>query len=312
MTLYLANTDSSWFRFLQQERPDEVNFWQPGGGQNFKILPQGGPFLFKLKAPLNAIGGLGFFATHTRLPLSVAWEIFGKENGTDHLEAFRRTIMHYRKDGDPNPVIGCIVLTDPIFFDQADWISAPSNWANSIVQGKSYDTKDDIGRDLWDKVDHTLRKYRWMERQPDIKSQLVEEPLVAGEYREILSRVRVGQSTFRTLITDVYQRRCAISGEKTLPVLEAAHIKPYSESGPHAIRNGLLLRSDLHKLFDNGYLTITPGYHVEVSKRIREEFENGRDYYKYQGQKLEILPTQLAQQPDQVYLDWHNTHRYNG
>lgn len=310
MTLYLATTDASWFRFLHREHPDEVNFWQPGGGQNFKILPRGGPFLFKLKAPLNAIGGLGFFATQTRLPLSVAWEIFGKENGTDNPEVFRKMVTQYRKDGEPNPVIGCIVLTDPVFFDEADWISAPSNWANSIVQGKSYDTGEPIGRDLWTKVEQTLRKYRWMDRQPDVKSQLVEEP--AGEYREIFSRVRVGQSTFRTLITDAYQRRCAISGEKTLPVLEAAHIKPYAQSGPHAVRNGLLLRSDLHKLFDNGYLTIASDYRVEVSKRIREEFENGKEYYRFDGQKLLNFPLPLQQQPDRQFLDWHNTQIFKG
>jgi putative restriction endonuclease len=182
----------------------------------------------------------------------------------------------------------------------------------NIVQGKSYRTDEPIGRALWEKVNQTLLKYQWMERQPDLKSQLVEEPLVAGEYREVLSRVRVGQSTFRTLITDAYQRRCAISGEKTLPVLEAAHIKPYAESGPHAVKNGLLLRSDIHKLFDSGYITVTPDYRIEVSSRIREEFENGRDYYKFEGQKLEILPSQLAQQPDITYLDWHNTNRFNG
>lgn len=312
MTLFLANTDNAWFRFLQQERPDEVNFWQPGGGQNFKVLPQGGPFLFKLKSPHHVVAGVGFFATHTRLPLSVAWEIFGKENGTDQLEVFRKMIMKYRNDGEPNPVIGCIVLTDPVFFDESDWIEVPGDWSKNIVQGKSYQTDDFTGRALWEKVERVLRKYQWMDRQPDLKSQLVEEPLVAGEYREIVSRVRIGQSTFRTLITDAYQRRCAISGEKTLPVLEAAHIKPYAESGPHSIRNGLLLRSDLHKLFDNGYLTVTSDYRIEVSKRIREEFENGKDYYKYQGEKLLILPSQAKQQPDKAYLDWHNTNRFNG
>ena len=43
----------------------------------------------------------------------------------------------------------------------------------------------------------------------------------------------------------------AITGEKTLPVLNAAHIKPYAEEGPHEVRNGLLLREDLHTLGNN-------------------------------------------------------------
>jgi len=53
-------------------------------------------------------------------------------------------------------------------------------------------------------------------------------------------------------VTDAYTRRCAITGEKTLPALQAGHIRPHAKSGPHEIRNGLLLRSDLHNLFDLG------------------------------------------------------------
>ena len=49
-----------------------------------------------------------------------------------------------------------------------------------------------------------------------------------------------------------------------LPVLEAAHIKAYAESGPHHISNGVFMRADLHKLFDAGYMTITKDYRVEI------------------------------------------------
>lgn len=311
MKLHLAVTDTTWFAFLKREQPEEVNFWQPGGGQSFKVLPQGGPFLFKLKAPLNAIGGLGFFASHTRLPLSVAWEMFRRSNGTATYGELREKIVGYRRDNQPNPVIGCIILTDPVFFEEADWIPAPANWSPNIVQGKSYDTGEEIGRELWSQVQYRLRQYRWLDRPVEEKQQLVAEP-AAPEYREILSRVRVGQGTFRALVTDTYQRRCAISGEKTLPVLEAAHIKPYAQSGPNAISNGLLLRSDLHKLFDAGYLTLTDDYRVEVSGRIKEEFQNGREYYRFQGQKMLILPEQMRQQPDRKYLNWHQNNVFNG
>jgi putative restriction endonuclease len=64
-----------------------------------------------------------------------------------------------------------------------------------------------------------------------------------------------------------------------LPVLEAAHIRPHGSGGPHQPENGLLLRSDLHTLFDQGYMTVDADeLKVVVSGRIREEFENGRDY----------------------------------
>jgi putative restriction endonuclease len=116
----------------------------------------------------------------------------------------------------------------------------------------------------------------------------------------------MGQGAFRLKLTDAYQRRCSFTGERTLPVLEAAHIKPYSESGPHLLSNGLVLRSDLHKLFDDHYLTITSDYKVEVSLRIKQEFENGKEYYKFHGQPLLYLPLQLKDQPAKEFIDYHN------
>lgn len=124
--------------------------------------------------------------------------------------------------------------------------------------------------------------------------------------------MRIGQGAFRVLVIDAYQRRCSITGEKTLPVLEAAHIKSYAKSGPHSLSNGLLLRSDMHKLFDTGYITVTKDLKVEVSKRIKEEFNNGREYYKYHGNSLLYLPTKEANYPNPLYLDWHNTQCFKG
>jgi putative restriction endonuclease len=98
---------------------------------------------------------------------------------------------------------------------------------------------------------------------------------------------RLGQGSFRALVTDAYSYRCAISRERTLPVLQAAHIRPYAEGGTHELSNGLLLRSDLHTLFDQHYLTIDPHKKtLIVSRRIREQFENGRDYYAFKDQPL--------------------------
>ena len=124
-------------------------------------------------------------------------------------------------------------------------------------------------------------------------------------------RPRLGQGAFRILVTDIYDRRCAVTGERTLPVLEASHIKPYAEGGAHDPTNGLLLRSDLHTLFDRGYITVTPEYRLEVSRRIRDEFENGRDYYALSGHQLR-LPRVESARPDQRLLDWHNTYKFHG
>lgn len=307
MKFYLAVTDNTWFNYLSKISPEDVNFWQPGGTSTFKVLQQNAPFLFKLKSPHNAVGGIAFFSSHTFLPLNMAWDIFGNRNGCETFLDFKRMIVQYRSDKtNSNPSIGCVVLTNPIFFKKEDWIDVSAYWSKSgIVQGKSFETGNGVGNELWQKIDSVLQKYL----QPSIAAddQLVlSDTEWPGYGTSVLQKVRVGQGAFKVLVTDAYSRRCSISGEKTLPVLEAAHIKPYNEQGPHATSNGLLLRSDMHKLFDSGYITITKDYKVEVSKAIKEEFENGREYYQYHGKELLYLPTNLIDKPNSKFIEWHN------
>lgn len=312
MKFYLGVTDNNWYNFLSQQNREDVNFWQPGGNATFKVLTSGSPFLFKLKSPLNAIGGIGFFSSHTFLPISIAWDAFGKGNGCNSIQNLQKMILQYRQDKiNPNPTIGCIVLTNPIFFKKEDWIAVPEDWSTSIVQGKSYSTDTEIGQSLWARVEQLLQKYLYQVPDEE-KSQLILEEPEAMYGKSVLTKVRLGQGAFRVLVTDAYNRKCAVSGEKTLPVLEAAHIKPYAESGPHFISNALLLRSDLHKLFDAGYLTITPELKVEVSKRIKEEYENGTEYYRFHGGNLYNLPNRLKDKPETRFIEWHNENIYKG
>lgn len=314
MKFYLGVTDNNWFSFLSKINPEDINFWQPSGTVNFKVLTQGAPFLFKLKSPLNVIGGVGFFSSHTFLPISIAWDTFKNRNGCETFEEFSKMILNYRSDKkNLNPTIGCIVLTNPIFFKKEDWIRTPPDWQNSIVQGKSYFTEDEIGQSIWKEVEFLLEKYLILNTIDENKSQFIlEEPESPAYGNSILTKVRLGQGAFRVLVTDAYNRRCSITGEKTLPVLDAAHIKPYVESGPHFISNGILLRSDIHKLFDTGYLTITDELKVEVSSRIKEEFQNGKEYYQYHGKELAFLPSREIDKPNKKYIDWHNSNIYIG
>lgn len=316
MKFYLGVTDIEWFDFLSVRENEDINFWQPGGKANFKAILPGAPFLFKLKSPRNAIGGIGFFSSHSILPLDVAWNIFGERNGLENYFRFREKIIAYRGANNSfqeNPNIGCIILTDPIFFNEEDWIETPSSWGKSIVQGKSYNTEDSEGRALWHKVELVLEKYRLFDRAADQKRQI--EATVAQDdpySSRYLTKVRLGQGAFRVRLTDTYQRRCSITGEKTLPVLEAAHIKAFSESGPHAISNGILLRADMHKLYDSGYITLTTDLKVEVSGRIKEEFSNGKEYYKYHGADLLVLPQMEIHRPAASFIEWHHSNVYRG
>jgi putative restriction endonuclease len=127
----------------------------------------------------------------------------------------------------------------------------------------------------------------------------------------VVIRPRLGQGVFRLAVTDAYGGACAITHEHSLPALEAAHIKPYGEGGEHEIRNGLLLRSDLHRLFDTGYLTVTPEHRLEVSLQLREHFSNGRSYYPLHG-SLVAASRRPEHRADRELLRWHNEHVFRG
>jgi putative restriction endonuclease len=303
MNIYVGVTDYSWYqKLISIPNIDEVNFWQPGGNRQFNVLKKGELFLFKLHSPRNFIVGGGFLAYSNILPMSLAWDSFAEKNGVDSLDEMRRRIEFYRKQNHSQIIdysIGCILLEQPFFFAENEWIPIPTDWKANIVQGKTYSLDNEHGKKLWEDVRiHLQGQHYFIDQQTQI-----DEKQRYGQPTTIMPRL--GQGSFRVIVTDVYDRRCAITQERTLPVLEAAHIKPYNLNGPHEINNGILLRSDLHKLLDKGYLTITPEYHLEVSGRIRAEFENGRDYYALHGNKLR-LPRNIDSWPKPEYLNWHS------
>jgi len=112
-------------------------------------------------------------------------------------------------------------------------------------------------------------------------------------------------------VLDAYGRACAVTGEHSLPALEAAHIKPFADGGDHAVANGLVLRSDIHRLFDRGYVTVDQDHRFVVGTRLRSDFENSRSYYGLRGQML-ALPSEAAQRPRQDALEWHRQRVFLG
>lgn len=305
---WVANTDRSWFEFLAARAPlDEVNFWAPNPVPPIR-LPTGGPWLFKLhmREGGQIVGG-AYFAHHSVISPRFAWDAFGEANGTDSMGAFARRLSQYsgrRLDLD-NSAIGSSILVEPFFLPTSLWIDSPLDWSSNLTRGKSYDSTVGEGALLWQRVDAA----RAITSAPRLSA--IGEPQAAAYGTPALVAPRLGQGAFRVIVTDAYERRCAVTGERTLPVLEAAHIKPFNLVQKHDVSNGLLLRSDLHTLFDRGYITVTPDRHVLVSKRIREEFENGRDYYALHGRELRV-PASPAYRPAPDALDWHASHVFKG
>lgn len=305
MKALVAVTDGDWFRHLSMLTDvDEVNFWQPSGGRGFHVLQAGEPLLFKLHAPQNVIAGGGFFVGHSVVPANLAWDSFGEKNGAATFERMLQRIERYVRHPVPlNHPIGCVLLGDPFFWPEQSWIPQPTDWKPNIVSGKSYDlTAAPIGTRLWEDV-----QFRLLTAELEFEDD--ETDPMFGLARPV--RPRLGQGAFRILVTDAYQRRCAITGEKILPVLEAAHIRPVSKGGRHRVQNGLLLRSDFHTLFDQGYVTVTPELQLRVSPSLRTDFDNGAYYFGFDKEHLRS-PAQERDRPEADLLLWHGDVLFRG
>lgn len=93
---------------------------------------------------------------------------------------------------------------------------------------------------------------------------------IAGGHQMAIVRVRIGQAAFRSKLLAEQGEHCAFTGPAPAAALEAAHLYSYAATGEHHEDGGLLLRRDLHRLFDLGYITVHPEQLVlDVTKPLR-------------------------------------------
>ncbi len=304
MKVYVGITDMDWYRTLAaQPEIREVNFWKPGGEGGFRALSPGEPFLFKTHWPHNRIVGGGYFEGFARLPISSAWDFFGSGNGVADLDQMRLRVGQYRREGirrGDDPIIGCVLLNDVSFFPEDETEPAPADFAKSIVQGKTYLAQESGALPL---IDLLVNKLAIQVTSPRRDSEVpaIDGP-VFGELREV--RPRLGQGGFKALVHGAYRDQCSITGHKIRPTLQAAHILPVGKGGEHRLDNGLLLRSDVHTMFDRGYLGVDPEFKLRVSRRVRDEFGNGDEFYEREGSII-ALPERPIERPNSEFLTWH-------
>ena len=299
---FAAPTDHGWYQFLRA-RPElrEVNFWRPSE-KRFAAIEPGGLFFFKLKAPHNAIGGFGIFTRAAVLPVWEAWDTFGAANGVGDvgalLERLRGLTGSRSESLTIDDWIGCLAINEPVFLPPDEWVPAPADWRREIVSGKTYDLSEGEGRLLYERCVAAASRV-WVSEGLSPEAEPAER---YGPAR--LVTPRLGQASFRLAVLDAYERRCSVTGERSLPVVEATHIRPYAAGGEHKVSNGLPLRRDIHRLFDLGYVGVRPDLSFAVSRALRDEYENGRVYYELDNQRLRE-PSQPSDRPDPTLLEWH-------
>jgi predicted restriction endonuclease len=135
--------------------------------------------------------------------------------------------------------------------------------------------------------------------------QAIRDPASLADSRLSISQTAVdrpGQPAFRASVLDAYAGRCAVSGTPQEEVLQAAHIFPYNGPETDHITNGLLLRADLHILFDLGLWSISSDFQVEISSQV-----TSKAYLRLQG-KAVTRPKDERYRPLASALRFHRDH----
>lgn len=230
---YIGHTDAGWWHFLRAQGQDaEANFWRPGG-RSFSALSPGEPFFFRLKSPINRIGGFGLFARYASLPVWRVWEVFGPANGvTDEQALLDRVNRLARRTVQLSDSIGCVAVAHCNFFPEDDWLDVPPSFNPQNLSGSVIDLAGAEGRRLWsdclDRAASVSSPADWLVHAIDRERH--------GKPQIVLPRL--GQGSFRIAVMEAYNNGCAVTGEHSMPALETAHIRPWAQGGTHEISNG--------------------------------------------------------------------------
>lgn len=329
MRIVVGVTDNRWAAFLRDHDDiTEANFWQPSP-HGFKALSPGEPFLFKTKDPkkfkgldipgYHLVGGGGFFDEYVELKVSEAWTIWGPANGVSSEAELLSRAQAYRARAassiDPDPTIGCVVLRNIFFAERGGEMAEPPNWARNIVTHAGYESNEGGARLDTEYVEHAFAALQHRARvdfawEPDLRG--VDLEWEGPRYGQpVLVRPRMGQGHFKHAVAAAYQHRCAVTRSATFPSLEAAHIRPFAEGGEHAVSNGLLLRTDVHRLYDRGYLSVDADLRLRVSPQLRDHGWNGTEFYDREAAGFVIAaPSSANHRPNRDALAWHFETRF--
>lgn len=202
----------------------------------------------------------------------------------------------------------------------------PPFWSNTTV-GSTHVWADAWQRAGWRVTGHSLEKqYVDFRRFKDAQAEagndslggeaetdvenLKEDAHAAGnhdgrqegeEIQLVAIRTRRGQPDFRDRLLRAYNRTCAVSGSTVVPLLEAAHIVPHAVETNYATGNGILLRSDIHTLFDLHLMAVDADCRVAISRSLE-----WTEYAQYRGRRLAALPADQEEQPSLDSLKLHH------
>lgn len=286
MAIVYASTTRSWFDALAALLPAQVAFWQPTPARPSRIQPGERWYFKELGSP--QILGFGEYVGWERLSIGGLFEKYGVATGYVSEAELMAAFHFFGSEYAANTEIGNVILENFTPFEH------PVPLANVGLNDLSV-------RFVYIDGDDPVAAYVGGMRTNAAVTQFELRDPEAAKRAASKRKVRVGQSAFRRLLMETYGSACAFTGPQLQETLQAAHIQPYVDAESNHVRNGLLLRADIHLLFDLGLLTLTPDLQVQVSKKLK-----GRDptIECLHGTKA-VLKSDLGVQPSPEAIVFH-------
>lgn len=173
-----------------------------------------------------------------------------------------------------------------------------------------------LDKEIWDEFNNDWEKLafesefliaKFSEKKIEEVADIEISEIPIGKERERFVKTRVNQSFFRSMILSSYNLKCSFTGLNITEFLVASHIKPWKSDEKNRLnpRNGLCLNSIHDRAFDQGFMTVTPDYKIQVSKHLDAFSKESivEDFFlKYENQPI-ILPDKFL--PQKEFLEFH-------
>lgn len=291
-------TDPSWLSSLERTGVRQsVNFWRKDR-RSLRLLP-GDLFYFKLKGS-RSVAGRAYFREQLQLTATEAWERFREGNGAvSQSELETRAQRALKMNGGS---LNCLILDGlEILPTQARPQIRPGDFPGAIQNCKFFKQGSLPSVEASFSEPRALSTLVGAEAEASTEGQF--DPRFISTIRAMAIRaicVRRGQRKFRKDLLAAYNDKCCVTGETAPAILEAAHIHPYRGADTNQVANGLLLRTDLHTLFDFGLWTLEDTFTIRLSSHII----SSKSYAGYDGATIAV-PNKPQLRPSKAALRFH-------
>lgn len=303
----------------------EANFWQPSPHGCRLCLPVN-RFCSRQRTqrkypgvdiPGYSLVGGGFFDEYVEWGVSEAWTIWGLANGVATEQELLARARSYRASSatsDPDPTIGCVILRNIFFAAAGKELAEPPRWPRNVVTLSRYDLAEPSRKEDTEYVGHALALLRRGARvdlawEPDLRGVDLDwrGPRI---WRSCAGPPAHGQGHFKRAVATAYRNRCAVTSRRDVPEL-GSRAHPPIRRGWRACCFQWLAATDVHRLFDRGYLSVDPDLRLRVSRQLQEHGWNGVEFCQREAVGHRIpAPENPLHQPDCDALAWQTESRF--